>query len=471
MLGNSIKFFACALSLCAFESNATVHPRRYEGFGFATQYHSWNSNDPEYNLGYTPNFISAYTPSTWVRSDIGWVSYAVAKDTYRVYSNDDQWIRTLKAAGQHVLVILNQDYDPPFYGVGNEYKRDSSGSSPAGRFLKWFATTYAGFVDAIEIGNEIQNSTQYWGHISTWMQNYVNFMQEAVQTVHAVAPSMKVIGYDAQGSQIIELLALSPPGGGAAPGDGVVYHPYNSSASNDGSGMSPESAYEPPYDRDVNGFVDFYRKVTAVTSMPVWMTEMAQNSGASEYLSAVWVARRISLCLELKVPYFMLYQFIGSDPGQSTFTYNDYPRWNNAVINRVFSILGPLSPTGTSVTATSTDPNFTSNSSNFVGFDFAGASAHAVVVWFGYVMWKGPYGSPNNVVAKANIVAQSATQVGCVTATDLVTGNSWATPFVQNGSDVTIQGRVSQHATVYSLLAGSSSNPKRSETASSRQNR
>jgi hypothetical protein len=35
-------------------------------------------------------------------------------------------------------------------------------------------------------------------------------------------------------------------------------------------------------------------------------------------LSAVWAATRLTSCLELKVPYFVLYQLIDSDAGQST---------------------------------------------------------------------------------------------------------------------------------------------------------
>ena len=427
--------------------------------GFATQYHNWASNDPEYNLGFTPFFIGKATPGTWVRSDIGWLNYEYSPGVYSVYSNDDQWIRALAAAGQKVVAIFNQYYHPSFYPEGGtSYAKDASGSSPAARFLSWFATEYKGVVSVIELGNEIQNSWGYWGTTTpTAEANYVSFATEATAAVHAADPNMQVIGYCAQGSQITDMLNL----GGTI--DGVVYHPYNS------SNEAPEGNYEPPFNTDPNGFINFYKSVQAVRPIPVWFTEMGQNSGASEYEAAVWDVRRLVMSLFLKVAHIGFYQLIGSDSGQSVFTYTDYSRFCNFGINLTYSTLGSLTPDANPVTSSVSPP-----SGVIYGEDFFGPIVNGqppvttcAVVWVGQVLLKGPYGALSNTIESSNI---TATHVNAqqVTGIDLVTGVSQSYPFIQSGSNVVIAGTISQHPVAYiiSSTGGASGIPTPTPTPS-----
>jgi len=429
----------CLLTLLSLSSLADA-----SDLGFATHYHSWNSNDPEYNLGFTPFMIGPATPGTWVRSDIGWKDIETTQGTYNFSGTaDDQWIKALQGAGQKVVALFNQYYNPTFYAATVAYTPDASGLSPATKFLVALAKQYPGII--IELGNEIQNkATTYWG--TNWETGYVNWATEATNAIHAAAPGTQVIGYCAQGQQILDMLKA----GGSI--DGIVFHPYNSSL-----GAWPESTYEPPYNTDPDGFKNFVLAVQAFKK-PIWITEQGQNGGMSEYACADWDVRRLVQSLWLKVDHIGFYQLLSSDSGQSVWTYDDYSRFCNSGINLTWDLLSGLTPDPNVISATSTDPNF--NSSNFIGEEFTGQSDTVAVCWLGHNFWKGPYGGFQNIIAKANITAVRPNATG-VMATDLVNGHSWPVQFTQSGGNVVIQGQVSQHPIAYTITSGGPSGPPR----------
>lgn len=157
--------------------------------GFATHYHSWESLDPEYNLSYTPFAIPKATVGTWVRSDIGWKDIETTHGAYKFAGTaDDQWIKALQGAGQKVVALFNQNYNPTFYAGTVAYTPDASRLSPATKFLVALAKQYAGIV--IELGNEIQfSASTYWG--TNWEQGYVNWATEATKAIHSAVRAHK----------------------------------------------------------------------------------------------------------------------------------------------------------------------------------------------------------------------------------------------------------------------------------------
>lgn len=421
--------------------------------GFATHYHSWESLDPEYNLGYTPFAIPKATVGTWVRSDIGWKDIETTQGAYKFAGTaDDQWIKALQGAGQKVVALFNQNYNPTFYAGTVAYTPDASGLSPATKFLVALAKQYAGIV--IELGNEIQfSASTYWG--TNWEQGYVNWATEATNAIHAAVPSAQVIGYCAQGQQILDMLAM----GGAI--DGVVFHAYNTDLGPNKpvvawpEGYGANDSNTDPYRLSPDGFKNFVLALQAYKK-PIWITEQGQNSGMSEYACADWDARRLAMALWLKVDHIGFYQLLGGDSGRSVWTYDYYSRWANAVINRVYDLLGSLMPDSSPVTAIwNAVDNPTVKATDFIGLDFSGPSTGGnppattiAVAWFGHVFLKGPYGSMDNVITNATITATHS-GAGAVTATDLVTGDSWPVQFTQNGAQMQIAGQVSQHPIAY----------------------
>src|SRR4029077_670114 len=159
---------------------------------------------------------------------------------------------------------------------------------------------------------------------------------------------------------------------------------------------------------------------------PIRITEQGQNSGMSEYACADWDARRLAMALWLKFDHIGFYQLLGGDSGRSVWTYDYYSRWANAVINRVYDLLGSLMPDCSPVTAIwNAVDNPTVKATDFIGLDFSGPSTGGnppattiAVAWFGHVFLKGPYGSMDNVITNATITATHS-GAGAVTATDL----------------------------------------------------
>ena len=111
--------------------------------------------------------------------------------------------------------------------------------------------------------------------------------------------------------------------------DGVVYHPYDK-----GDALA-DSVYEPPYYE----YLAWVNAVKAATKLPIWETEWAIDSGRSEYQSAVFDCRRLTMALWLGVKHTFIYDFCDSDTGQSVVDYHYRPRQNYLAIDRVFSVL------------------------------------------------------------------------------------------------------------------------------------
>ena len=445
----------CKILLALLAATSTAFAN---DFGVDTAFHNWAGSDPEYGPSWLPPEIQLGMPEiTWVRSDIGEIGYqGTTLGTWSVANNphDDEWIKACHAAGLKVMVILNQYYLETGYQNGVFWAPGANGVIPAAAFSAWLATNEP--IDCIEVGNEIQNSWSQWGSTTaTAEMNYVAALNAITSAVHAANPNVKVIGMDAQGSAILAMLNMGPVC------DGVVFHPYANSSG------SPESAYEPPYDTDKNGFADFVKAIQAATTIPIWVTEQGPDSeseGAwgSEYNAAYWWSRRLVLSLWARVGHNFAYQYIGSDFGQSILDYYDHPRQAHFAIDRAWNLLSPMTPDNNTPTASSTDPNY--SAPNFIGLDFTQGTTSVAVVWEGYsAVGKGDVGwtvgGGSNPVAKATINAIHTGGPVAVLAQDLATGEIWYPEFTQTGNMVAISGEVGQDAIAYTISPGSAAIP------------
>jgi hypothetical protein len=119
--------------------------------------------------------------------------------------------------------------------------------------------------------------------------------------VHAVNPSIQVIGLGAQGTQIFYMLAKGTTM------DGVVYHPYAN-----GAGFIPETTYEWPY----LDYGTWIQVLDSKTTLPKWETEWGTGTTATftNTDQAVFIARRLLQESGLGVEHSLIYEFEDNGP-------------------------------------------------------------------------------------------------------------------------------------------------------------
>jgi hypothetical protein len=162
----------------------------------------------------------------------------------------------------------------------------------------WIAKT--GLVTAFEITNEPNNAyASYEG--SAWCSKLVALTNAVTAAVHAVNPSIQVIGLGAQGTQIFDMLAKGTTM------DGVVYHPYGN-----GAGYIPESTYEWEW-RDYGSWI---QALVSKTRLPKWETEwgVGTTSTFTNTNQAVFIARRLLQESGLRVEHSFVYEFEDKGP-------------------------------------------------------------------------------------------------------------------------------------------------------------
>jgi hypothetical protein len=155
-------------------------------------------------------------------------------------------------------------------------------------------------VTAFEITNEPNNAyASYEG--STWPTKLVALTNAVTAAVHAVNPSILVIGFGGQGTQIFDMLAKGTTM------NGVVYHPYGNEA-----GYIPEATYEWQW-RDYGSWIQV---LNSKTKLPKWETEWGNGTTAkfTNTNQAVFLARRLLQAAGLGVEHSFIYEFQDNGP-------------------------------------------------------------------------------------------------------------------------------------------------------------
>ena len=397
--------------------------------GFSTHFDQQGSS-PNWNARYLMPKIAA-TKAAWIRDDWNWGVCETSPGVYSVPSSKQAWLDAAYANGLKVVAVLN--YPPKFYS--NPW----SPPTKAANFCAWLAQHEGPKIAAIEVINEPNNT--FASQVGAgWKQVLVTLTTAIYDAVHAASPNTQVIGYGGQGSQVLDMLAM----GGKV--DGVVYHPYDK-----GDALA-ESVYEPPY----HDYLTWVNKVQAATKLPIWETEWATDRGRSEYQSAIFDCRRLTMALWLGIKHTFVYDFCDSDTAQSVIDYHWRPRQNYFAIDRVFSVLTPdLVADQRPVEVKSGDPAFDFH--NFRGFNFGsgnatGPSKSCAVVWFGRLMPGGPAGQPHNPIRKAELTVYHPS-ADKVIATDLWSGATWRPTWTQVGNNVVIHdAQISMSAVAYTIV-------------------
>lgn len=246
-------------------------------------------------------------------------------------------------------------------------------------------------IDAFEIVNEPNNVTQFTG--TAGFQTLVTLTTACTAAIHSVNPATPVIGLGSQGNQILAMLALGPVM------DGLVYHPY------DPGDNIPEHVFEPSF----TNYLTWVAAVRAATSLPIWETER-NLSGGSEYVGAVWNARRIILSLGIGIEHSFIYDFQDSN-SQGCFDLNLNPRQMYIVLQRIIKYLSPLTSNGAVQTIIPGSTDF--DVADSYSYLFSSASTTVAAVWIGNFKATAPpkpgtatisFPVANSVTANAKVV-------------------------------------------------------------------
>ncbi len=244
-------------------------------FGFATHFEQ----------GWPASVVMPAIASSgvsYIRDDLNAGSWETSPGVYVQPVWDMGWLNAAKANGLKVVAILgpnakyNDRYDP--VAMSN--------------LAAWIAKT--GLVTAFEITNEPNNAYQaYEG--TTWQTKLVALTNAVATAVHAVNPSVQVIGFGAQGTQIFNMLAMGTTM------DGVVYHPYFYAS------FIPETTYEWQW----LDYASWIAAIDAKTKLPKWETEWGVGTTATftNTYQADFLARRLLQAAGLGVEHAFIYEF------------------------------------------------------------------------------------------------------------------------------------------------------------------
>jgi hypothetical protein len=245
-------------------------------FGFATHFEQGWPISPDMQ------YIAA-TGVSYIRDDLNVGNWEPTKGVYTLPSRDMAWLNAARANGLKVVGVLGPNY----------HYTDNYDPIAMSNLATWIAQT--GLVTAFEVVNEPNNAyARYEG--SNWEAKLVALTNAVTAAVHAVNPSIQVIGLGAQGTQITDMLAMGTSM------DGVVYHPYGN-----GYGFIPESTYEWEW-RDYGTWVQV---LSSKTKLPKWETEwgIGTTSTFTNTNQAEFIARRLLEAAGLGVDHTFIYEF------------------------------------------------------------------------------------------------------------------------------------------------------------------
>jgi len=228
-------------------------------FGFATHFEQ----------GWPASVVMPAIASTgvsYIRDDLSDWTWETQPGVYAQPAWDMGCLNAAKANRLKVVGILgpNRNYADLYDPVAMS------------KLAAWITKT--GLVTAFEVTNEPNNAYQsYEG--PTWKTKLVALTNAVANAVHAVNPSVQVIGLGAQGGQIFNMLAMGTTM------DGVVYHPYSN------GNFIPETTYEWQY----TDYANWIQVLNSKTTLPKWETEwgVGTTSTFTNASQATFLARRL----------------------------------------------------------------------------------------------------------------------------------------------------------------------------------
>jgi Concanavalin A-like lectin/glucanases superfamily len=303
--------------------------------------------------------------AAYIRDDMNWQSiessFGLGIGQYDVFYLKPFWQQAINN-GLGIVAIIAGNTGNPLYT--NNYDPTAMAN-----FCVWLVGQLPTVI--LEILNEPNNIYQsYVG--PTWQTDIVTLTNTVRAAVHAVSPSTKIIGYGAQGQQVLTMLA----NGGLA--DGIVYHPYDLNT------QIPETCYEPPY----LNYDNWVRTLRSHTSLPIWETERNGDTTSSapntlvvsEYDQALWNARRLLQSFGLGVDHTFIYQYTdGSNQSVVDFYLN--PRQTVYVIQKILLSLAGTVGTLETVTLTNLSGGF--DSADVYTYTYRSSTSTVVALWLG----------------------------------------------------------------------------------------
>jgi hypothetical protein len=269
------------LMLLSFAIGCVTARAGDDRFGFATHFEQ----------GWAPNPVMqdiASTGVSYIRDDLNAGNWEPKLGVYVRPTWDMTWLNAAKANRLKVVGILGP----------NSLYQDNYDPTAMSNLAAWIAET--GLVTAFEITNEPNNAyAAYEG--PTWETKLVALTNAVTAAVHAVNPSIQVIGLGAQGTQIFDMLAMGTTM------NGVVYHPYG-----DGYGFVPETTYEWEW----RVYAPWIQALSSKTNLPKWETEwgIGTTSTFTNPNQADFIARRLLLESALGVQHSFIYEFQDNGP-------------------------------------------------------------------------------------------------------------------------------------------------------------
>jgi hypothetical protein len=285
-------------------------------------------------------------------------SWEPSRGVYVHPSWDMGWLNAAKANGLKVVAILG-----PNWHYADKYDPDAMAD-----LASWIAKT--GLVTAFEVTNEPNNA--YASHEgSSWKTKLVALTNAVTAAVHAVNPSIQVIGLGGQGTQIFDMLAMGTTM------NGLAYHPYP-----DGAGYIPERTYEWEY-RDYGNWIHV---LDSKTKLPKWETEWGVGTTATFTYTdqAKFLARRLLQASGLGVEHSFIYEFEDNGPEHYGVDSSSptTPKTAFYVVQRIISISAGVHG-GTSFVTVNSVAN--GDVADVKAFAYQGSIDKTVVAfWFGY---------------------------------------------------------------------------------------
>jgi hypothetical protein len=316
-------------------------------FGFATHFaQGWPSSP----------LMQAIASSgvSYIRDDLYSWDWEPTRGVYVQPAWAMGWLNAAKANGLKVVAVLGQNGNYP----------DRYDPVAMSNLAVYIAKT--GLVSAFEITNE-PNNTYASIEGSTW-QTKLSILTNAVSAaVHALNPSIQVIGLGAQGGQIFNMLAVGTTM------DGVVYHPYAY------GGCVPETTYEWQY-LDYGSWI---QALTSKTTLPKWETEWGVGTSATftNTNQANFIARRLLQESGLGVDHSFIYEF--QDNGTEyygVYSNSTTPKTAFGVVQRIIATLAGVQGGNSLVTVNSVANG---DLTDVKSYEYQGSTKTVISLWFG----------------------------------------------------------------------------------------
>jgi hypothetical protein len=249
-------------------------------FGFATHFEQgWSAT------ALMPAIASSGV--SYIRDDLYAGHWESSRGVYVQPSYDMGWLNAARANGLKVVGIL---------GPNGNYT-DNYDPVAMSKLAASIAKT--GLVTAFEVTNEPNNAyASYEGR--TWQTKLVALTNAVTAAVHAVDPSIQVIGLGGQGGQIFNMLAMGTTM------NGLAYHPYAN------GNFIPETTYEWQY-LDYGSWI---QALDSKTTLPKWETEWGIGTWSTfiQTNQAEFLARRLLQEAGLGVEHSFIYEFADNGP-------------------------------------------------------------------------------------------------------------------------------------------------------------